>query len=114
MNISIKRGNDRNLRITVKKDDVAQDITGWTIYFAVKRKPNDTDANAIISKVVTSHEDAANGVSVIEITGDDTRDEKVGYYHWDIRVKDDADKEQSSDTGVFEIVQEIADGVAIS
>jgi hypothetical protein len=114
MNVSIKRGNDRNLRITVKKDGAVVDITGWTIYFAVKRKPNDTDANAIISKVVTSHEDAANGVSVIEIDGDDTRTEKVGNYVFDIRVKDDADKEQSSETGVFEIVQEIADGEAIS
>jgi len=112
MNIRIKRDNDRALNITVTKDDVVQDITGWTVYFAVKRRVNDTDENAIIFKEVTVHTDAVNGETAISIDAADTADKKVGSYYFDIKIVDDQGKKQSSETGVFDIVQEIADGGA--
>lgn len=114
MNIAIKRGTDKSFKITVKKNGVATDITGWTIYFSVKKQVNDTDANAIIRKVISSHQDAANGITNITIDAEDTREKEVGYFSFDIRVVDDTGRKQSSDTGTFEIIQEITDGDSIS
>lgn len=110
MNIRIKRDNDRALNITVKKAGVVQNITGWIVYFAVKRRVNDTDENAIIFKEVTSHTDPTNGETTISIDAADTADKKVGIYYFDVKVVDSQGKKQSSGTGSFEIVQEIADG----
>ena len=112
MNISIKRNNDKNFRITVKKDGVAYDITGWTVYFTVKKNASDADDKAIISKTVTTHEDATNGITNIAIAANDTKTKPVGYYVFDIKVKDAQNKLQSSETGAFELVQEVTDGGA--
>ena len=108
--ISIKRNNDRNLNIAVKKDGVAVDITGWTVKMAVKRSRDDTDAEAIFVKTVTSHTDPTAGETTIPIAASDTADEPVAPYYYDILVIDDQSKRQSSNTGNFIIVQEVTDG----
>lgn len=107
--ITIKRNNDRNLAITVKKDGAAQNIAGWQILFSVKRNQNDDDSEAIID-VAGSIVSAAAGTATIPILASDTATEEVGPYYYDILVIDDQDKRQSSLTGIFDLVQEITDG----
>ena len=64
-------------------------ITGWTIFFTVKESFSDADADAKISKDITSHYDAAGGISKISLTSSDT-DVTPGNYIYDIQVlKDD-------------------------
>lgn len=111
MKITLKRGNDRNLNVTVTKDGSAVNITGWSIRFTVKKNATDTDAQAIINKLITSHTDATNGVTQIPINASDTETRDVGNYYFDVMVKDASDKVHSSNTGTFAIVQEITDEV---
>lgn len=107
--ITIKRNNDRNLQITVVKDGAAVDITGWAFHFAVKRNQNDADTDAIID-VDGTITDADEGEATIAITAADTASEEVGPYYYDLLAVDDAGKRQSSQTGIFDLVQEITDG----
>lgn len=107
--ITVKRNNDRNLAITVTKDDAAVNITGWEIRFTVKRKQNDPDSDAIIDNVATITS-GVGGLATIAIEAADTATELVGPYYYDILAIDDQDKRQSSQTGIFDLVQEITDG----
>jgi len=112
MRIKLKRGNDRNLKVNVTDAaGAAVDITGWNVRFTVKKLASQTDAEAIINKLVTVHENAAGGITNIPINGVDTDTQPVGNYMFDLRVRDQANKEHSSDTGAFVLVQEITDEV---
>lgn len=108
--ISVIRNNDRNLAITVTKDGAVVDITDWIIYFSVKAKRNDPDSEAIIYKKVEVHTDPTQGESSIAISADDTKDQEVDSYFYDLLFVDDQNKRQSTRTGIFQIVQEITDG----
>ena len=111
MKISIKRDNDRNLKVTVTKNGVAVDITGWSVRFTVKKTANLTDAQAIINVLVTSHENPTGGITNIPINASDTTTEEVGRYVYDIKVRDASNKLHSSDSGIFELVQEVTDTI---
>lgn len=104
--IQITRGNDRTLELNVTKDDVVYDITGWTLFFTVKSKICDDDADAVITKTVTSHSDPTNGVTQVELTHDDT-DIDVGTYMYDIKTKDTDGKFSSSRVGTLEILDRV-------
>lgn len=107
--ITVKRNNDRGLPITVKKDGVAKDISGWTIKLSVKENQNDPDSEAIINATATI-DDGPGGLASFEIAAADTADKAVGPYYYDILALDSEGKRQSSKTGAFELVQEITDG----
>lgn len=68
-------------------DGVAEDITGWTIYFTVKISQKDVDTQSIIKKDITVHTDAVNGKTEIALTPDDT-DIDTRPYWYDIVVED--------------------------
>lgn len=114
MNLSIKRNNDRSLKVVVtnKSDGSVHDITDWSIYFTVKQNSFDSDDKAIIRKVVTTHTNPTGGISHIVIDADDTKTKKVGMYSYDLLILDENGKRHSTDTGIFEIKQEISDGTA--
>lgn len=107
--IEIKRNNDRNYLTTVKKDNVAVDITGWSIRMTVKKNQNDSDDDAIIDSLATIT-DADEGEATIAILASDTADKEVGPYYYDVLAVDDQGKRQSSRTGIFDLQQEITDG----
>lgn len=111
MKISLKRGNDRNLNVTITKDGSAVDITGWNIRFTVKKTADLADSAAIINTLVTVHENPTGGITNIPINASDTVSEDVGNYVFDLKVEDDQGKLHSSETGAFEIVQEVTDEV---
>lgn len=85
--LQVYRGDDKTFNLTFKDSDGnAIDITGDTIYFTVKKKENDVDANALIQKTVTSHSDPTNGITAIDLTDSDT-DIDIGLWHFDIQRK---------------------------
>jgi hypothetical protein len=80
---------------------VAASIAGSTILFTVKSVESDddtTDSSALIAKNVTSHTDAANGISTITLLPADTRSLDPGNYYYSIKI----DK-ASDDVTVYEL-----------
>ena len=85
--ISIYRGDDDERLITfTDSDDVAIDITGWKIYFTVKKDKDDSDDDALITKDWTSHTDPTEGETTLSLSDSDT-DIDPGMYICDIQVK---------------------------
>ena len=91
MNFSLIRGDDRTFALEFKKDGVAIDITGWTVFFTLKKSTYDSDNDALIKKTVTTHTDPTNGKTEFSITNTET-DALIGIYYYDIQYKDTANK----------------------
>ena len=89
-----------------KKDGVYEDITGWSIYFTAKANMNDSDANAKISKTVTSHSDPTNGVTLITLEPADT-DIDAGNYYYSMDWKDNDDNEGVFFQGKLRIIESV-------
>jgi hypothetical protein len=81
------RGDDwvKVLYFTDENGD-AINITGWTIFFTVKKNEEDIDDDAVISKDITVHTNPTGGVSSIVLTDDDT-DIPPREYWYDIQIK---------------------------
>lgn len=88
----------RDLPAVIEGDDVthtmeftdgsgnAVDISDWTVYVTVKDKLSDSDDDALISKDITSHDDAVNGKTSFSFTSGETAD-LGGGKHYDIQLK---------------------------
>jgi len=57
-------GEKRSVEITLKRDAVAINLTGSTVYLIGKESLKDTDAEALIARqVITDHDDAVGGIT---------------------------------------------------
>ena len=88
-NLEIVQKTTHIYEVQFKKNGVYQDITDWTVFFTVKTKLSDEDNFAIIKKTITSHTDAENGKTLIELTPVDTDITPKSYYY-DIKYKDNS------------------------
>ena len=79
----------KTYELIFKKNGVAENITGWTIYFTCKTNMKDSDNNAKIKKDITAHSDPINGKTLIELSTTDT--DLIGSYYYSIDYKDDDD-----------------------
>ena len=86
--IPIMKATTVNKSITVYEADSAtpRDITGWTIFFTLKRNIADPDSLAILTKDITVHTDPTNGVSQLALSADDT-DIYPDTYFYDLKFK---------------------------
>jgi len=91
-NLEIVKKSTKTYELQFTKNGTAEDITGWTIYFTAKEEMSDSDSAAVISKKITTHTDAVNGKSTIELEATDTDlDERSFWYAID--YKDDEGNE---------------------
>lgn len=82
-NLYLNRGDDKFYILTfTDENQEAIDITEWVVYFTVKQKLDDDDANALLTKDVSVHFDAVNGKTKIHLTNEDT--DLVGNFYYDI------------------------------
>lgn len=79
-NLKLFRRSTKVYEIQFRKNGTGTDITGWTIYFTVKENMEDSDAQAVINKEVTSHTSATTGKTQVDLTASDT-DIKGSYYY---------------------------------
>ena len=100
------RKSSKTYEAIFKKDGISEDITGWTIYFTVKENMTDSDANAKISKTVTSHSEPLNGKTLIELTSSDT-DITAGVYWYSIDYKDNLGNEGVLFTGKLKVKEPV-------
>jgi len=105
--LTVYKGDDKTYTLTfVDADSAAIDITGYTVFFTVKTNKTDTDANAQISKTVTSHSNPTGGITTITLTNSDT-DLTPKRYHYDIQLKDTSSLITTVVVGTFILLQDI-------
>ena len=86
--LEIFRKTTKVYELIFKQDGLPLDITDWTIYYTLKENMGDSDDNAKIKKDITTHMDAPNGKTTIELSTTDTNLTSMSYYY-DIKYKDD-------------------------
>jgi hypothetical protein len=85
-NIVVYRGDDFAMRLVFTDENEAViDITGWTIFFTVKRREVDPDTKAVIS-VTISPTDPTNGIALVTVSNTIT-DVLSGLYYYDFQFK---------------------------
>lgn len=104
--VPIKKATTETLYFTVTSDGVAVNLTGSTVYFAVKPSSAQPDAQALIYKSWSSHTDAANGATTLILTSSETNI-PAGDYSWDLKIKDGSNNISGSSLGVFRVVSDI-------
>jgi len=85
--LSVYRGDtfSRSLFFT-NVSGAAIDITGWIVFFTVKKNEEDLDTAAIISKDIDTHTNPGLGLSSISLSKDDTDVDPYAYWY-DIQIK---------------------------
>ena len=107
--IEVTRGNTYKRKLYFKDNGSILPITGWKVLFTVKEKISDTDgvtgSTALIEKSITSHTDAAGGLTTLSLTTTDT-DKTPGNYIYDIKIiTTDSVDELTIVEGAFTILQ---------
>lgn len=86
----IIEGDDKSFNLTIRDaQGNPLDITGWTVFVTVKEDTSETDANALISKDITSHDDPSAGKTSFTFTSSET-DGITGTKEYDVQTKDTA------------------------
>lgn len=84
--IELRVKNDIDIVLElIDVNDNPIDLTGCKIILMVKEKLSDSDVSAKLKKVVTSHTNALNGITTIELTDTDTNLTE-GIYFYDITL----------------------------
>lgn len=90
MNIKQYKGTTKTLPVTITKTIAGvtspYDLTGYTATLTIKKNKDDTDGEAVITKSVTSHTDAINGVTQFEVDAIDTVNMVFDDYVFDIEI----------------------------
>lgn len=105
--IQVYRGDDWGMQLTfAEPDGTPVDITGWTIFLTLKRKKTDSDADAVIQKVVTAFSDPVGGIAYVILTNEETHNFN-GLYYYDFQYKDQNDMVQTITSGGLTFVVDI-------
>ena len=105
--ITLTRGDSRTLAIEIDDDlGVDVDLSEAILRFAVKRRPGDANADALLFK--TSYDDGeieitvpAEGKATVKIRIDDTVNQVPGSYCWDLDLSRKASGTPSTTAGTF-------------
>ena len=110
--LSIYRGDSKtwNLSFT-DSDGQAINITGYTIFFTVKKKNSYTDdtvdTDAVIQKNVTVHTDPEQGQTQLVLQPSDTSSVIPAVYVYDMQLKDDSGTILTFISGNFTITADV-------
>jgi hypothetical protein len=107
--LRIVRGDDWTYNLAFYSDTAHTatiNITGWTVFFTVKQHKTDTDAQASLSKTITTHVTPTTGKSKITLTNIDTN-LLNGNYYFDIQVKKSDGIVQTVTIGEIEFTTDI-------
>jgi hypothetical protein len=107
MNLEIIRRDDVIISVTITDhQNNAVNLTDSTVYFTVKQRKTDADADALISVEVTNHTNPNQGQTEISLTGQQTNLTPRSYFY-DIQVKDNDDKIRSVEFGIIKVIQDV-------
>lgn len=107
MRLEIIRRDDTELQFTFKDaDENPVNLTGCTVFFTVKRRKDDTEAEALIAVEEAVFASPASGVAIIELSRTET-DIPAGLYYFDVQLRDSSNKISSSSVGQFRVTEDI-------
>jgi len=108
--LTIIQGDSKNYTLTFRDTTgTALDISGWTIFFTVKRCYTDADVDALIRKdVEIPAGGGTSGITTIELTHEDTELLPYGNYYYSIQARPSAGKLYTLIKGNY-LVEEVAD-----
>jgi hypothetical protein len=102
--LSINSNTDNSIKLHFSDSTVTPainiNITGWTVYFTVKKLTTDLDAAAVINQAITIHSDPVNGVTYAAISALQSTI-TPGVYYYDLKAVDNLGKKRSSGIGTF-------------
>lgn len=108
-NLTIYQGATSAYNLTVAySTGTAFDLTGATVYFMAKSNYSDADGSAVISKSVSSHDDAENGLTSITINPADTSGLR-GVYKYDIQLNTSGGAIYIISAGTLTILEKVKD-----
>jgi hypothetical protein len=100
------RGDSGRLDVSVKDaDGAAYNLTGSTLFLTVKNELTDADSAAVIRKEVTSHSNAAGGISHFDLLTTDNATAGTRYY--DVQVKDSTNKIYTLFGGLWKVLSDV-------
>lgn len=108
--MKIQKGNPYSATLTfTDKDNNPYDLTDKTVFFTIKLTSDnaDNDDGALVKKDITSHTEAASGITVLELTEEQTNVLEIkrdGYYKADFRLYASGVVQANTDTFYPEIV----------
>jgi len=108
LDLTIVKGTSKTYELTFKTEGVAENITGFSVYFTVKTNMADADSAALINKTITTFEDGTNGIALIELTPTDTAI-AIGNYWYSIDYKSDDGNIESVLVGRLTIEKPVRD-----
>ncbi len=84
------KGDNYPVKVQISSEDgTAFDLTNCTCFFTVKKRFEDTDAEALISVDTTTHVDSLEGITEFEMVNENVN--LIGSFIYDIKVKDSND-----------------------
>jgi hypothetical protein len=112
--LTIRRGDDPILDLTLATASGAADLTGVELWFTVKESEYDTDVNSVLQKTIGSGisiVDESGGVAEIHIEHTDTSNLRARYLgvplSWDVQLKDAIGDIQTVAAGTMTIEPDI-------
>ena len=100
------RGDSGRLDVSVKDaDGTAYNLTGSTLFLTVKSALTDADSAAVIRKEVTSHSNAAGGLSHFDLLTTDNATAGTRYY--DVQLKDSTNKIYTLFGGLWKVLSDV-------
>lgn len=107
-NIDIVRGDTKTFALNFTSDgNTPINITGWTIYYTVKRRLEDLDVDAVIRKTITTHTNPTGGQTEIVLLNTDTQNLETETFWHDIQVKDTNNKINTIAFGTFNVLADV-------
>ena len=76
-------GDTVRVDVVCQIGDSAEDITADTVRFFLKEKIGDSDANAVINKLLDVTTQGADGIAKLTLESDDTDDVDPGFYYYE-------------------------------
>jgi len=95
--------------VVVDSDGNAIDITGYTIYFTVKKSYSDSDTNAVIKNTITTFTSDSEGKYQLVVSSTLTSAMVPGIYVCDIKTKDASDNITTIKNGNFIVKSSVTD-----
>jgi len=102
------RGDSREYNLTfTDSNGGAIDISGWKVYFTMKKDYKDDDTKAVIKKDITVPGGSVSGKTGFILSPTDTENIKPDNYYYDIQVKRGVESILTVVSGVINIKADV-------